>query len=146
MRSSRDAGRSFGDARTIGETGLSIDCRERLTDGLAFGLAASKRLVHVAWSLAPKGRCQASSIALRTSDDRGRSWGSPGPRNAITDVAGVRVGHATLIRGDGPWAVGEGPVRTGVTVIVPHDGDPFREALFAGCHRLNGNGELTGLE
>jgi D-aminopeptidase len=70
----------------------------------------------------------------------------PGPHDAITDVAGIRVGHATLIRGDGPLVVGEGPVRTGVTVIVPHDGDPFREAVFAGCHRLNGNGELTGLE
>jgi len=70
----------------------------------------------------------------------------PGPHNAITDVAGVRVGHATLIRGDGPRVVGHGPVRTGVTVIVPHDGDPFTEPVFAGCHRLNGNGELTGLE
>jgi D-aminopeptidase len=42
--------------------------------------------------------------------------------------------------------VGEGPVRTGVTVVVPHDGDIWREPVFAGCHRLNGNGELTGLE
>jgi D-aminopeptidase len=71
---------------------------------------------------------------------------APGPHNAITDVAGVRVGHTTLIRGDGPRIVGEGPVRTGVTVVVPHDGDTFLEPLFAGCHRLNGNGELTGLE
>jgi len=70
----------------------------------------------------------------------------PGPQNAITDVAGVRVGHATIIRGDGPRVVGRGPVRTGVTVVVPHDGDPFVEPVFAGCHRLNGNGELTGLE
>jgi D-aminopeptidase len=70
----------------------------------------------------------------------------PGPLNAITDVAGVRVGHTTLIRGNGPRLVGQGPVRTGVTVIVPHDGDPFLEPVFAGCHRLNGNGELTGLE
>jgi len=70
----------------------------------------------------------------------------PGPLNAITDVAGVRVGHTTLIRGDGPRVVGQGPVRTGVTVVVPHDGDPFLEPVFAGCHRLNGNGELTGLE
>ena len=70
----------------------------------------------------------------------------PGPLNAITDVAGVRVGHTTLIRGDGPRVVGEGPVRTGVTVVVPHDGDTFIEPVFAGCHRLNGNGELTGLE
>jgi D-aminopeptidase len=70
----------------------------------------------------------------------------PGPRNAISDVAGVRVGHATLIEGEGPLVVGQGPVRTGVTVVVPHRGDPFREAVFAGAHRLNGNGELTGLE
>jgi D-aminopeptidase len=70
----------------------------------------------------------------------------PGPLNAITDVAGVRVGHTTLIRGEGPRVVGEGPVRTGVTVVIPHDGEPFLEPLFAGCHRLNGNGELTGLE
>ncbi len=69
----------------------------------------------------------------------------PGPHNAITDVAGVRVGHTTLISGDGPLVVGQGPVRTGVTVIVP-GGDPFEGAFFAGCHRLNGNGELTGLE
>ena len=72
--------------------------------------------------------------------------GRPGPLNAITDVAGVRVGHTTLISGDGPLIVGRGPVRTGVTVVVPHDGDPFSEPIFAGCHTLNGNGELTGLE
>ena len=70
----------------------------------------------------------------------------PGARNAISDVTGVRVGHVTLIEGEGPLVVGRGPVRTGVTVVVPHGGDPFREAVFAGAHRLNGNGELTGLE
>ena len=59
--------------------------------------------------------------------------GPPGALNAITDVTGVRVGHTTLIEGEG--------VRTGVTVIVPPE-----TPLFAGCHRLNGNGELTGLE
>ena len=72
--------------------------------------------------------------------------GTPGPLNAITDVAGVRVGHVTLIDGDGPLVVGTGPVRTGVTVIVPHDGEISEEPLFAGCHTLNGNGEFTGLE
>jgi len=70
----------------------------------------------------------------------------PGELNAITDVAGVRVGHATLISGDGPLRAGEGPVRTGVTVVLPHDGDVWTEPVFAGAHRLNGNGELTGLE
>ena len=72
--------------------------------------------------------------------------GRPGPLNAITDVAGVRVGHATIIEGDGPLVVGQGPVRTGVTVVVPRGPDDWREPVFAGCHRLNGNGELTGLE
>jgi D-aminopeptidase len=69
-----------------------------------------------------------------------------GPANAITDVPGVLVGHTTLISGDGPLRVGEGPVRTGVTVIVPGSDDPWEEPLTAGAHRLNGNGELTGLE
>jgi D-aminopeptidase len=60
-----------------------------------------------------------------------------GPHNAITDVSGVRVGHTTLIEGDA--------VRTGVTVVVPHDGPVWAEAVFAGFHRLNGNGEVTGV-
>jgi D-aminopeptidase len=72
--------------------------------------------------------------------------GTPGPLNAITDVAGVTVGHTTLIRGDGPLVVGQGPVRTGVTVVRPRGDGDWREPVFAGCHRLNGNGELTGLE
>ena len=72
--------------------------------------------------------------------------GVPGEFNAITDVAGVAVGHATIVEGDGPLIVGRGPVRTGVTVVVPHDGDAWTEPVYAGCHTLNGNGELTGLE
>ena len=67
-----------------------------------------------------------------------------GPLNAITDVAGVKVGHVTLIAGDGPLVVGEGPVRTGVTAILPHDDDPSRAPVFAAEFTLNGNGELTG--
>ena len=70
----------------------------------------------------------------------------PGPLDAITDVPGVCVGHTTLISGDGPLRRGEGPVRTGVTVIIPHDGEVWTEPVFAGTHRLNGNGELTGME
>src|SRR6266545_5752841 len=69
----------------------------------------------------------------------------PGPNNAMTDVRGVRVGHTTLVQGEGPLEVGRGPVRTGVTVIVPH-ARVGTARLFAGAHRLNGNGELTGLE
>ena len=52
---------------------------------------------------------------------------APGRHNAITDVAGVRVGHTTLVSGEGTLRVGHGPVRTGVTVIVPHDGDIWTE-------------------
>jgi len=68
--------------------------------------------------------------------------GQPGPSNAITDVGNVEVGQVTLIRGDGPLSVGEGPVRTGVTAIRPRG----REAgpVFAGWYSLNGNGEMTG--
>jgi D-aminopeptidase len=70
---------------------------------------------------------------------------APGTHNAITDVAGVRVGHATIVSGEGPLQVGVGPVRTGVTAIVPHEGDIGIEPLFAGSHVLNGNGDMTGL-
>ena len=69
--------------------------------------------------------------------------GSPGPLNAITDVAGVEVGHATLIRGDGPLVVGQGPVRTGVTAILPRGRGNF-DPVFGGWFSLNGNGEMTG--
>jgi D-aminopeptidase len=89
---------------------------------------------------------------MRRNDVRARDLGivigqgRTGPANAITDVAGVLVGHATIVRGDGPLVVGSGPVRTGVTMIVPHDGDLYTESVYAGSHRLNGNGEMTGLE
>ena len=72
--------------------------------------------------------------------------GTPGPFNAITDVAGVRVGHATIVSGDGPLVVGKGPVRTGVTVVMPHGGDVWHDPVFGAPHVLNGNGEMTGLE
>jgi D-aminopeptidase len=60
-------------------------------------------------------------------------------------VSGVRVGHTTLISGEGPLVVGKGPVRTGVTVIQPHEGNIAAAPLFSGAHVLNGNGEMTGL-
>lgn len=68
-----------------------------------------------------------------------------GEHNAITDVKGVRVGHTTLISGEGELVVGKGPVRTGVTVILPHEGDVGLDPVFAGYHVFNGNGEMTGL-
>lgn len=69
--------------------------------------------------------------------------GSPGPFNAITDVPGVHVGHTTLIRGEGELRVGQGPVRTGVTVILPR-AENLADPVFAGWFALNGNGEMTG--
>lgn len=69
--------------------------------------------------------------------------GTPGRWNAITDVAGVEVGHTTLIRGSGKLVVGQGPVRTGVTVILPR-GKNSADPVFAGWFSLNGNGEMTG--
>lgn len=92
-----------------------------------------------------------TSVApFRTRRARARDLGvriglmQPGQWNAITDVPGVKVGQTTLIHGSGPLKVGEGPVRTGVTVIVPHDNIDNEYVPF-GFHILNGNGEVTGL-
>ena len=70
--------------------------------------------------------------------------GTPGPLNAITDVAGVEVGQVTLVAGEGRLEVGRGPVRTGVTAIHPR-GKASNDPVFAGSFALNGNGEMTGL-
>lgn len=67
-----------------------------------------------------------------------------GPLNAITDVAGVRVGHATVIHGEGELRPGEGPARTGVTAIHPHEGSTFALMVPAAIEVLNGAGEMTG--
>jgi D-aminopeptidase len=69
--------------------------------------------------------------------------GTPGDLNAITDVSGVEVGHTTIIRGEGKLRVGEGPVRTGVTIVLPR-GKNSSDPVFAGWFSLNGNGEMTG--
>jgi D-aminopeptidase len=70
--------------------------------------------------------------------------GTPGFLDAITDVAGVEVGHTTIIRGDaGPLKVGTGPVRTGVTIVHPR-GRNSNDAVFGAWFTLNGNGEMTG--
>ncbi len=69
--------------------------------------------------------------------------GKPGANNAITDVKGVEVGHTTLISGEGALKVGVGPVRTGVTAVLPR-GKDSQDAVFAAWFTLNGNGEMTG--
>jgi D-aminopeptidase len=69
-----------------------------------------------------------------------------GTHNAITDVAGVRVGHATLVEGQGPLEPGHGPVRTGVTVVLPHGDNLFRSKVQAAVHTINGYGKPLGFE
>src|SRR5271165_1709439 len=70
--------------------------------------------------------------------------GTPGPLNAITDVAGVTVGHTTLISGEGKLVIGKGPVRTGVTAVLPRGKESMMHPVFAGWFSQNGNGEMTG--
>jgi D-aminopeptidase len=70
--------------------------------------------------------------------------GTPGPFNAITDVAGVTVGHTTLISGEGKLQIGKGPVRTGVTAVLPRGQQSMSNPVFAGWFTENGNGEMTG--
>ncbi|MCE3224276.1 MAG: dmpA [Nitrospira sp.] len=107
--------------------------------------AAALLTVHAvpAWSLEASVAASESRARAR---DVGVKFGSlqPGPLNAITDVPGVKVGQVTLSRGDGPLKPGTGPIRTGVTVILPRD-DVWRKKVPAGAFVLNGTGEMTGL-
>ncbi len=86
----------------------------------------------------PSGKLRAAGLGLQFD-------GRPGPLNAITDVPGVGVGYATIIEGAGKLTIGKGPVRTGVTAILPRPVDDVQVPVFAGFHSLNGNGELTGV-
>ena len=70
---------------------------------------------------------------------------SHGPQNSITDVDGVHVGHSTIITGEGRLIPGEGPIRTGVTVVLPHTNNLYRQKIPAACHVLNGFGKSIGL-
>jgi L-aminopeptidase/D-esterase-like protein len=86
--------------------------------------------------------------AFAAENDRARDLGipfegQPGTLNAITDIAGVEVGHVTLVQGDGGLEVGGGPVRTGVTIVHPR-GKASTEPVFAGWFTLNASGEMTG--
>ena len=89
------------------------------------------------------GATAAGQDAQRARDLGVPFEGTPGPLNAITDVAGIEVGHHTIIRGEGELVVGEGPVRTGVTAVLPR-GRASRGRVFAAWFTLNGNGEMTG--
>jgi D-aminopeptidase len=95
--------------------------------------------------LATCGVAQENSATKPRARDLGVPFdGTPGPLNAITDVAGVTVGHTTLIYGEGKLVVGKGPVRTGVTAVFPRGKQANDLGVFAGWWSLNGNGEMTG--
>ena len=85
----------------------------------------------------PSGKPRARGFRIRFD-------GTAGRLNAITDVPGVAVGYTTLISGDGPLVVGQGPVRTGVTAILPRPRADLAMPVFAGIVSFNGNGEMTG--
>jgi D-aminopeptidase len=92
-----------------------------------------------------QGRAQEAAHAKPRARDLGVPFdGTPGPFNAITDVVGVTVGHTTLISGEGKLQIGKGPVRTGVTAVLPRGKDSMNKPVFAGWWSLNGNGEMTG--
>jgi L-aminopeptidase/D-esterase-like protein len=90
------------------------------------------------WQKTPSGELRARGLGLALP-------GTPGPFNAITDVSGVAVGYSTIIDGDGPLVVGKGPVRTGVTAILPRPISANPAPCSAGVSVLNGNGEMTGV-
>jgi D-aminopeptidase len=102
------------------------------------------RLVILASVTALNVTAQVQSVRPDRARDLGvRFDGTPGPFNAITDVKGIEVGHTTLISGEGPLRVGAGPIRTGVTVILPR-GKSDSEQVYAAWFSQNGNGEMTG--
>src|SRR5256886_4571383 len=92
----------------------------------------------------PPARSTSTKQIVRARDLGVPFEGTPGPLNAITDVAGVEVGYTTLISGEGKLVVGKGPVRTGVTAIIPRGHDSLNDPVYAGIFSLNGNGEMTG--
>jgi L-aminopeptidase/D-esterase-like protein len=94
-------------------------------------------VVVVAAPAGQKGRVRARDLGIAVGTL------PTGRLNAITDVAGVLVGHATIVRGDGALKVGEGPVRTGVTAVLPRK-DVWFNGVYAATHTLNGDGEMTG--
>jgi D-aminopeptidase len=102
-------------------------------------------LIALAFLATPNFAQQQKAAAKPRARDLGVPFdGTPGPLNAITDVSGVTVGHTTLISGEGKLEIGKGPVRTGVTAVLPRGKDSMMNPVFAGWFSQNGNGEMTG--
>ena len=106
---------------------------------LAFALAALSSAVTATASATdpPARKVRARDLGIPFD-------GTPGPLNAITDLEGVLVGHTTLVSGDGKLVVGQGPIRTGVTAVLPRGAASMQRFSFAGWYSQNGNGEMTG--
>src|SRR3984893_11302219 len=123
-----------------------MDCNRKTLDWFASRIPHMKRIgLTVAAAILPIAAsplAQSSRVRIR---DLGIVTGTlpPGPRNAITDVSGVLVGHATIVRGEGALEVCAGPVRTAVTAVLPR-ADVWFNAVYAATHTLNGDGEMTG--
>ncbi len=98
---------------------------------------AARNDIPEAWRHTPAGKPRARGLGVPF-------LGTPGELNAITDVTGVAVGYTTVIAGEGPLVRGQGPVRTGVTAILPRGRGGLTTPVYAGVHSLNGNGEMTG--
>ena len=115
-----------------------------MRSSIACVLLVTTACVPLAWSaetsseVTEQPRVRARALGLRLGQLE------PGPLNAITDVPGVKVGQVTVMRGDGPLQPGQGPARTGVTVVVPRE-DVWHKKVPAGAFVLNGTGEMTGL-
>jgi D-aminopeptidase len=104
-----------------------------------FALASAREPIH-----SPPAKLKVETRQVRARDLGVPFEGTPGKLNAITDVPGVEVGYTTLISGEGKLEVGKGPVRTGVTAIIPRGHDSLNDPVYAGVFSLNGNGEMTG--
>jgi D-aminopeptidase len=112
-----------------------------LTLAVLFGLELSGRET----IKSPPPVKQPAEVKVVRARDLGVSFdGTPGKLNSITDVPGVEVGYTTLISGEGKLEVGKGPVRTGVTAIIPRGHDSLNDPVYAAYFNLNGNGEMTG--
>lgn len=128
-------------ARFRARTGCAFTCRFRV-HGISMSMKTNFRLT-IFFVL-----CSISLVSVADQNQRARDLGVPfpgqtGPLNAITDVAGVEVGQTTLISGEGKLQRGKGPVRTGVTAILPR-GKDSTEPVFASWFALNASGEMTG--
>jgi len=112
---------------------------------MRFGVLRFAVAIFCAVAMAGSAAAQQKSTTKLRARDLGVPFdGTPGALNAITDVAGVTVGHTTLISGEGKLQVGKGPVRTGVTAVLPRGKDSMSNPVFAGWFSQNGNGEMTG--